>query len=967
MEKILKSYLRRLSNLSGNNRSILLLRLLKDQFIDLHDFDFEYGEKSFSIIEALLSGTASVDLCEEVDSHAGLSNEFSRRLRTIERRDRFLFEERGSKDLYVGWPFVRGKFVEGTPVRCPLLFLPVELEKKDQKWHLKRRPDVNLTFNKTFLLAYAFYNQTTLDEELIEAVLDDSGDSIVFRTDLYNLLKNSGVQIDFNSENFADELKFFPQKSKSQLEQEEKNGVLRLQPQAVLGIFPQAGSYLVPDYMELLDRNSDENLEIFFEKKKENFSSEFLKNRVEEEYTFTPLPMDAYQELALRKVKSGNSIVIQGPPGTGKSQLISNLICDFMARGKKVLVVCQKRAALDVVYERLRQKDLSDFVALVHDFKSDRKPIYKQVDNQIESLNVYEQKNNSLDAIHLERTFAQSSRRIDQILEELQEYREALFDESECGRSPKELYLTTDQTADHISMNLEYRSFHFEHLPQVERRFLSYYDLYERFDKRTNFWNTGPSFADFTTGDFLTIKKIIAEVDGLEDSLKGTCNQLGLPSLDFDNVYFFSQKLPEILEIELGLKDPTVYKVFQQLHDETPDESIGWLAQLERNIMTCFKSDGIEQSLKTEELGRFQEVLEAAITARKNPLKWIKWRLLSKNKTFLKRVLVANDLKRTKEAFEILVRRIDNRLNFEHVLSQIQSTVWLHNFPSGFRKIDIQDWFYLQKAGLNIYTVAQSVRSLRESINPLKFGHQNYLSAIKKLFKLCNDLVSQLVSWEKYIGLHQVRAIVLGKEKVKPLENTLKKDFDALCRYHQERRDLSSHERKVFDEIIEQSSTSKRALNSLKNSIGLAWLEHLEVKFPNLRDVSSGKVEALAEELREEIRQKRKVSKDILLLKARENTYRNVEYNRLNNRVTYRELQHQVTKKRMVWPIRKVVSEFSEELLNLLPCWMSSPETVSAIFPLEAVFDLVIFDEASQCFSERGIPAMYRGRQVVVA
>ena len=63
--------------------------------------------------------------------------------------------------------------------------------------------------------------------------------------------------------------------------------------------------------------------------------------------------MDAFQENALKAVKKGNSIVVQGPPGTGKSQLICNLISDFIARGKRVLVVCQKRAALDVVYNRL--------------------------------------------------------------------------------------------------------------------------------------------------------------------------------------------------------------------------------------------------------------------------------------------------------------------------------------------------------------------------------------------------------------------------------------------------------------------------------------------------------------------------------------------------------------------------------------------------------------------------------------
>ena len=61
-----------------------------------------------------------------------------------------------------------------------------------------------------------------------------------------------------------------------------------------------------------------------------------------------------------------------------------------------------------------------------------------------------------------------------------------------------------------------------------------------------------------------------------------------------------------------------------------------------------------------------------------------------------------------------------------------------------------------------------------------------------------------------------------------------------------------------------------------------------------------------------------------------------------------------------------MISEFTEELFTLLPCWMCSPESASAIFPMSQHFDLVIFDEASQCFAERGIPAMYRGKQIVV-
>ena len=102
------------------------------------------------------------------------------------------------------------------------------------------------------------------------------------------------------------------------------------------------------------------------------------------------------------------------------------------------------------------------------------------------------------------------------------------------------------------------------------------------------------------------------------------------------------------------------------------------------------------------------------------------------------------------------------------------------------------------------------------------------------------------------------------------------------------------------------------------------------------------------------------------MLKARERTYENVEFNRLNNMITYRDLGHQATKKRLIWPIRKLVQNFENEVFDLVPCWMASPEAVSAIFPMKQLFDLVIFDEASQCFVEQGIPAMYRGKQIVI-
>ncbi len=73
-------------------------------------------------------------------------------------------------------------------------------------------------------------------------------------------------------------------------------------------------------------------------------------------------------------------------------------------------------------------------------------------------------------------------------------------------------------------------------------------------------------------------------------------------------------------------------------------------------------------------------------------------------------------------------------------------------------------------------------------------------------------------------------------------------------------------------------------------------------------------------------------------------------------------------KKRRLWPIRNLIFEFTNLLFTLYPCWLMSPETVSEILPLQNnLFDVIIFDEASQMFVENAIPTIYRGAKIVIA
>jgi AAA domain len=74
-------------------------------------------------------------------------------------------------------------------------------------------------------------------------------------------------------------------------------------------------------------------------------------------------------------VLAGRSLVIHGPPGTGKSQTIANLIAAMVARGRKVLFVAEKRAAIDAVLSRLVGVGLGELVLDIHEGTRDRQRI----------------------------------------------------------------------------------------------------------------------------------------------------------------------------------------------------------------------------------------------------------------------------------------------------------------------------------------------------------------------------------------------------------------------------------------------------------------------------------------------------------------------------------------------------------------------------------------------------------------
>ena len=89
---------------------------------------------------------------------------------------------------------------------------------------------------------------------------------------------------------------------------------------------------------------------------------------------------DSSQHSAIIDALSGRSLVIQGPPGTGKSQTITNLIAAAIERGKTVLFVSEKLAALEVVRARLNRAALGHLCLELHSHKTRKKELLSDIE-----------------------------------------------------------------------------------------------------------------------------------------------------------------------------------------------------------------------------------------------------------------------------------------------------------------------------------------------------------------------------------------------------------------------------------------------------------------------------------------------------------------------------------------------------------------------------------------------------------
>lgn len=287
--------------------------------------------------------------------------ELDGRLTELYRKTKNDLAEGGSNTLFLAVGFLawRKSSQAGDPYRAPLLLVPVKL--------------VRASAASPFCLA-CHEDEVRFNATLIQMLKKDFGCDLSFlETDLPQ--DDSGIDVNKVFEKVRRVVRQIPG--------------FEVIDETALSTFSFAKYLMWKDLTERLEqltlnrvvRHLVQNPDKEFDRA---VSDPFPRNSdIDREFTpgqlVHPLPADSSQLAAIAAADAGHDFVLIGPPGTGKSQTIANIIAHCLASQKTVLFVAEKTAALEVVYRRLRERGLGDYCLELHSNKGERKNFVSQL------------------------------------------------------------------------------------------------------------------------------------------------------------------------------------------------------------------------------------------------------------------------------------------------------------------------------------------------------------------------------------------------------------------------------------------------------------------------------------------------------------------------------------------------------------------------------------------------------------
>lgn len=723
--------------------------------------------------------------------------------------------------------------------------------------------------------------------------------------------------------------------------------------------------------------------------------------KVPEAQRFFTADSDPSQEQAVLQARRTRSLVVEGPPGTGKSQTIVNMVGDAIGNHRSLLIICQKQPALDVVHKRLVKEGLGDRIVMISDLARDRQPTIRAVREQVEQLST----RTTNYAPGWKRRRESLAGRIEAVEAELDEHHVALHQlDDQTGLTYRTLLGELIGLDAGLRPPLDVpalRPLLAKENPSTVSAIqetcgpLSKQWLYSKFEgsalsvlKRFTADRTSVSLFNDVFSDFKSAEtERIAAQSRYPDAFK------------IDDPRAYSDWLEQHRRRFSSLDEDERAKLARWSHlfdqadvDQTPGSvalrdlvamSIG-LPKLDSHAHTTDTAD-VTTKLSIHQLKTFGALAGAigptSLFGRLHPARWLKRRRL---RTFL----VSNNLDPTSVgqgafvkacALEIGYRPYRQRFDEILVALGISTAIPVTISPSKLRDVVERVIVALEPVRSHM-TIALQYPKKTDIAEALRAGTAEqfglFIARVEsslELFRLrasSAKWLDALSSWfeSEWVEARQ-RALDSGtsnESAISSIERALPTLVDYQGYRLREAR-LGNSERAIFRTLrakegallqIPADDLETEVRRMIEREARLAWKARLEEQRPillNDRDELTSRVKAL-EECDKEIRT---LNRSLLM--------EGIDRSRVAP-ISQWEAVTRLTGQRTL-RLREFIDRASTlGLMELRPVWLMNPDVASRVLvPKPAMFDTVIYDEASQMPVEHALPTLFRAGRIVIS
>ncbi len=938
---VLQQYKIKLSNLSRRNRNIKAGKLSQGKLTDFFPFGFVGRQGPMDILDKLAAGK-KVALIPKLDPRYPNVGTLDKELTLLYREANKIYEETGSNELYLAAGFIFGKFIDGTEVNAPLLLLPVRLVRnriRTPRWELIPQESESL-YNYFFLLAYQKFNKHPVFKEALDeapkAPFPTFRDAL---TKYYEHLEKLNVELKIPSQYLMG--LFRPYTFPTQEDYEKiAPGQLEVKPFLVLGIFPQTRKGLSEDYDDLMEM-LEENPKLI-----ENWIKNLnITKQTNSKTVYYPFLFDESQRKILEHIQADGSAIVHGPPGTGKSQLLLNIIINAIAQNQKVLVISQKKAALNVLYQRMKQLGLQELAFLVHDYKSDKQNFYKKLKTSIEKLLQTQDENEPQSIAPLISLEKQLHKKLQNPFEKLQQ-------KLPCGLSPHQIYVRLNFSENNLFLSVAKKfasKFSYEELQSLKWKFQEIL-LYKHLFDKEHPWISRYPLLNKTEQDKIQTARF------LERKLPETLQRLKQLRQEYPEITR-KNLLKELTEHIAFLEKILAVPYLKELFDQDTQKQKSYLEFLTKKFREIKKIKYVNPEFPRE-WKPIAETLTTLETLEDSLFKIFK-PVYHKSRGFLKK-----NAKNLGAPPTELEKEVKTLMEFEMLLQEYARKPLYKEIPTEFplgnfekilenkrETLLIIEEFYQKFNTSNI----KEIKNLLEDFKYKQTLKQEYDTLLSELKNLFTDAQIQKI-------FEALQREISEKEISQKYLNAWLNDFSDMRELDVLVSELYEKTRSLLYFSLDLLLKKTDWFEELLQAFLFVWITEAEKKFPELRFSSSKSYEQTAEEYLK-IREEKTNKLAPVLLSLWKQRIKDV----LRFSEETPDFLYQIRKQRKLWSLRKLFSTFPELISASVPCMLSSPETAASILPMHiADFDLVLLDEASQCPVEEAFPVLLRGKKLLI-